>query len=83
MQLAFIKTRISNHQGSSLTLMLTAVDRLAKGTMAIMHEVALLRTEVLALRKANKGLSKRRRAKKTRVRLGGSLTVQEAQDLLD
>jgi len=48
-----------------------------------MHEVALLRTEVSALRKANKELSKRRRAKKTRIRLGGSLTVQEAQDLLD
>jgi len=46
-----------------------------------MHEVALLYTEVFALRKAE--LSKRRRAKKTRVRLGGSLTVQEAQDLLD
>jgi len=55
--------------------MLTAVNRLAKGTMAIIHEVALLRTEVLVLRKANKGLSKRRRAKKTRMRLGGSLTV--------
>ena len=82
-QSAFIKTRISNHQGSSPTSMLTAVDRLAKGTMAVMHEVALLRTEVSALRKANEGLSKRRRAKKTRVRLGGSLTVQEAQDLLD
>jgi len=48
-----------------------------------MHEVALLRTEVSALRKANKGLSKRRRAKKTRIRLGGSLTIQKAQDLLD
>jgi len=48
-----------------------------------MYEVAFLRTEVSVLRKANKGLSKRRRAKKTRVRLGGSLTVQEAQDLLD
>jgi len=63
--------------------MLTAVDRLAKGIMAVIHEVALLRSEVLALRKANKGLSKRRRAKKTRVRLRGSLTIQEAQDLLD
>ena len=63
--------------------MLAAVDQLAKGTMAVMHEVALLRTEVSVLRKANKGLSKRRRAKKTRIRLGGSLTVQEAQDLLD
>jgi len=48
-----------------------------------MHKVTLLRTEVLVFQKANKGLSKRRRAKKTRVRLGGSLTVQEAQDLLD
>jgi len=51
--------------------------------MAIIYEVALLRTEVLVLRKANKGLSKRRRAKKTRIRLEGSLTIQEAQDLLD
>jgi hypothetical protein len=63
--------------------MLAAVDLLTKGTMAVMHEVALLRNEVSALRKANEGLSKRRRAKKTRVRLGGSLIVQEAQDLLD
>ena len=59
------------------------MDRLAKGTIVIMYEVALFRAEVSALRKANEGLSKRRRAKKTRVRLGGSLTVQEAQDLLD
>jgi len=71
----FIKTRISNYQSSSLTLMLTAVDRLAKGIITVMHEVTLLRTEVLALRKANKALSKRRRAKKTHVRLRGSLTV--------
>jgi len=55
--------------------MLTAVDRLVKGTMAVMHKVALLRMEVSVLRKANKGLSKRRRVKKTRVRLRGSLTV--------
>ena len=55
--------------------MLTTIDRLAKGTMAIIYEVALLRTEVLVLRKANEGLSKRRRAKKTRIRLRGSLTV--------
>ena len=48
-----------------------------------MHEVALLRTKVSALQKANKGLSKQRRAKKTRVQLGGLLTVQEAQDILN
>ena len=48
-----------------------------------MHEVALLRAEVSALRKANKGLSKRRRVKKTHIRLGGSLTIQNARNLLD
>jgi len=51
--------------------------------MAVIHEVVLLRTEVLVLRKANKGLNKRRKAKKIRIRLRGSLTVQKVQDLLD
>ncbi len=63
--------------------MLDAVDQFAKGAKAIMHEVTLLRTEVSMLRKANEALSKRRKAKKTRVQLGGSLIVQDAEDLLD
>ncbi len=62
--------------------MLAAVDQLTKGTMAMMHEVALLRSEVSSLRKANEALSKRRRAKRTRVQLGGSLSIQDAQDVL-
>ena len=63
--------------------MLAAVDQLTKGTMTVMHQVALLQAEVSSLRKANEALSKRRRAKRTRVRLGGSLAIQDAQDLLD
>jgi hypothetical protein len=63
--------------------MLAAVDQLAKGTTAVMHQVALLRAENASLRKANEALSKRQRAKKTRVQLRGSLSVQDAQDLLD
>ena len=63
--------------------MLTAVDRLAKGIMAVMYKVAFLRTEVSVLRKANEELSKQQKAKKTRMRLGESLTIQKAQDLLD
>ena len=81
-QSTLIKTRIANHQGSSPTPMLAAVDQLTKGTMAVMHQVALLRSEVSSLRKANEALSKRRRAKRTRVQLGGSLTVQSAQEAL-
>ncbi|KAJ6436060.1 Glycoside hydrolase family 43 protein [Purpureocillium lavendulum] len=78
-----IKTRISTHQNSSPTSVLAAMDKFERGTTAMMHQVALLRAEVSSLRKANEGLSKRRRAKKTRIRLGGSLTIQDAQDLVD
>ena len=49
-QSTLIKNRIANHQNSSPTSMLAAVDQLTKGTMAIMHEVALLRSEVSSLR---------------------------------
>ena len=62
--------------------MLAAVDQLTKGTMAVMYQVALLRAENASLRKANEALSKRRRAKRTRMQLGGSLTLQDAMDLL-
>ena len=50
--------------------------------MAVMHQVALLRAENASLRRANEALSKRRRAKRTRVQRGGSLTLQDAMDLL-
>lgn len=39
--------------------------------------------ENASLQEANKRISKRRRAKKTRLQLGGSLSQQDAQDLLD
>ena len=39
--------------------MLAAVDQLAKGTIAVMHQVALLQAEVCSLYKANEALSKR------------------------
>lgn len=81
-QSELIKTRITSHQNSSPTSIIDAIDQFTKGTTAIMHQVALLRTEVSSLRKANEALSKRRRAKRTRVRLGGSLAVQDAEDLL-
>ena len=77
-QSTLIKTRISNHQGSSPTPMLAAIDQLTKGIIAVMHQVALLRSENTALRKANEALSKRRRAKRTRVQLRRSLAVQDA-----
>jgi hypothetical protein len=46
------------------------------------HEMTLLLAEVRTLRAANKALSKRRRAKKTRIRQGGALIVEDAQDII-
>jgi len=43
------------------------MDRLDKRIIAVIHKVALLRTEVSTLQKANEELSKRRRAKKKHV----------------
>ena len=82
-QTDFIKSRVRHHQGSSPTPILSAVDQIAKGTMAVMHELALFKAENRTLREANTNLAKRRRAKKTRVRQGGTLSIGEGQDLLD
>lgn len=82
-QTTFIKNRIARHQNSSPTSIYDAVDQFAKGTSKIMHKLALLQAENQILRRANEELSKRRRAKKTRLRQGGSLTQQDAQDLRD
>jgi hypothetical protein len=81
-QSAFIKTRINYHQGSSPTKAIDAIDQFTKGSVAIMHEVALLRSRITELEEANERLSKRRKAKKTRLQKGGSLSVQEAEDLV-
>jgi hypothetical protein len=81
-QSEFIKRRVSCHQGSSPTPIINAIDQLAKGTQVLAHSVTLLTAQVRTLQKSNDALSKRRRAKKTRVRLGGALTIGDAQDII-
>jgi hypothetical protein len=83
LQSEHIKARISTHQNSSPSSIIAAIDQFTKGATAMMHQAALLCAEVSTLRTANETLSKRRRAKKTRVRLGGSLTIKNRLDLLD
>jgi len=78
----FIKGRISRHQGSSPTSIIDAVEHFAKGTKGIMYQIALLKSENAILREENATLSKRRRAKKTRLREGQSMTLGEGQDLI-
>jgi hypothetical protein len=81
-QTTLVRDRITRHQGSSPTSLFSTVAALAKGTEILAHEMTLMSAELRTLRKANEALSKRRRAKKNRIRQGGVLTVEDAHDIL-
>ena len=66
-QTEYIRNRIAGHQGSSPTPIFDAVGHLAKGVATLAYSVTLLTAENRSLQRANEALSKRRRAKKTRV----------------
>jgi hypothetical protein len=77
-----IKNKIARHQYSSPTHMYDVIDAQARGMSKMAHELVLMRAELKDLRTVNEVLSKRRRAKKVRLRVGGSLSMQEADDLM-
>jgi hypothetical protein len=82
-QSEFLKFRITRHQNSFLISIYNKIDQIAKRAKQIMHKMALLQTEVAEFRKANALISKRRKARKTRVRLEGSFNSQDVQNLQD
>ena len=81
-QSRYLQRKIKNHQSSSPTKLVEALDLLTKGTLQMAHENTLLKKEVALLRETNHILSKRRKTKNKRLQEGGTLTVQEGQDLL-
>ena len=83
LQTELIKNRIACHQNSSPTSIFAGIDQIAKGTQQVMHRLALLEGELTSLQRANDALSKRRRAKRTRIKQGGPLSLQEGQSIID
>ena len=81
-QSELVRSQISGHQDSSPIPIFSAARQMAKGFEAMAYPVTLLTAENRSLRKANEALSKRRTAKKTRVRYGGVLTAQIARDIV-
>jgi hypothetical protein len=77
-----LKRKISAHQNSSPTHILEVVDLVAKGLSKLSHRLVLVEAENKELRTANERHSKRRRTKRTRLQEGGSLSLQEAEDIL-
>jgi hypothetical protein len=82
-QSTLIKSRIASHQNSSPTSIYQAVDQIEKGAQLVMHRLVFLEEENRRLRAAQILLSKRRKAKKTRIQEGGSLSQQESQEIVD
>jgi len=82
LQTMHIKDRISRHQDSSPTSIFGALDQIAKSTIKVMHKVVLIEACVRELEEANAALSKRRRAKKSRIQVGGPLSMHNATDIL-
>jgi len=58
-QLKLVRTKITYHQGSLLTLIFKATTQLAKGTEVLAHRLTLAEARISTLEKANKALSKR------------------------
>ncbi|TVY62375.1 hypothetical protein Focb16_v004072 [Fusarium oxysporum f. sp. cubense] len=83
LQSEYLERRIRRHQSSSPESILEALKSLSKGTKAVMYEMALMRAEIQDLRQANEILSRRRRAKRTRLQNRGKMTIEEGRDLTD
>ena len=63
-------------------LLFLIVVTLRKGIEILIYKNTLLATKVRTLRVANEALSKRRRAKKNRIRQGGVLIIEDVYDIL-
>jgi hypothetical protein len=82
-QSEYLERRIRRHKSSSPESIIGASKSLAKAATKIYHKVTLLTAENRELRREIEALSRRRRAKRTRLQKGGVLTVREGQELID
>ena len=77
-----IKNKIAKHQNSSLTHMYNIINAQAHSMSKIAHKLVLLQLELKNVQAANEVLRECQKAKKTCLQQGGSLSFQEAVDLV-
>jgi hypothetical protein len=82
-QCEYLKKRIKRHKSSSPESIIEAIKSLAKGTKSNMHRLALVEARMKDFEQANKILSRRQRAKRTRLQKGGAITVEEATQVIN
>ncbi len=82
-----LNQNLSNLESPDIKIVLRhqsdAIDQFSNGAHEIMRRMAVIQIEVTELREVNSIISKHRRAKKTRLWLGGSLNIQDIADLQD
>lgn len=79
----YLQRRIRNHKSSSPESIIEAVKYFEKGQSILLHKIALQEAEIRELRQANDMLSRRHKAKRTRLQRRGTMTIGNAQDLID
>jgi hypothetical protein len=82
-QSKYLSDRIRRHHSSSPESILEALRSLTKAVTRNIQKPALVEAENRELREANDMLSRRRRAKKSRLQNRGSLLIQEGQDSIE
>jgi hypothetical protein len=68
LQITLVRDRITCYQGNSLISFFQTIVVLAKDTKRLAYELTLANTKLYISRVVNKVFSKRRRAKKNRIR---------------
>jgi hypothetical protein len=79
----YLQGMIRNHKSSSPESIIEAVKYFEKGQSILLHKIALLEAENRELHQANDMLSRRRRAKRTRLQRRGNMIIGNAQDSID
>ena len=82
-QSEYLERRIRRHKSSSPESIIEALKSSTKATKAALHQLALVDARLKNLEEANRILSRRRRAKKTRLQKGGTMTIEEASQVID
>jgi hypothetical protein len=82
-QSKYLKRRLRRHHSSSLESIIQAIKCFKKGISIVLHELALLKARIKYFKEANKILSRRRRAKGTRLQKGGTMIVEEVSQVID
>ena len=81
-QSTHLRNHIVQHQDSSPASINNALDQFIQGAQVMMHSAVLLKAEVKALQEANQVKKHRARKRKKRLLQGGSLTIQEGEELV-